>query len=273
MEPAVLTTVQAAVKGIKQDAEVNGGLVNVHEWFMLFGNDVMYLLTFGEGFGLMEKGKRLDSVVTPIEFHKMIAWTELSLPVFLLGRFILSPLSTRLNAIFRAEEVLNPAADEALAQLKMEKKDGEQRTVFARAIEDAKEDELLKAHGKTRLTDDEIASDALGFRLAGSEPVGVTLTYLIWCVLQRPDVQKQLEAEVADVEVTDAVTEKLPLLSAVILETLRLWGGNATAMRRKEDETAQGTVVGGYRIPKGTTVTTQAYSLHRNPGAWGDPFR
>jgi len=99
------------------------------------------------------------------------------------------------------------------------------------------------------------------------------LTYLIWCVLQRPDVQKELEAEVADVEPTDAATEQLPILGAVILETLRLWGGNATAMRRKEDETLEGTVLGGYRIPKGTTVSTQAYSLHRNPAAWQDPLR
>jgi cytochrome P450 len=82
-----------------------------------------------------------------------------------------------------------------------------------------------------------------------------------------------VEAELAEVEITDAVTEKLPILGAVILETLRLWGGNATAMRRKEDETAEGTVLGGYRIPKGTTVSTQAYSLHRNPDAWDDPFR
>uniref|UniRef100_A0A093UX15 Putative sterigmatocystin biosynthesis P450 monooxygenase n=1 Tax=Talaromyces marneffei PM1 TaxID=1077442 RepID=A0A093UX15_TALMA len=277
MEPAVLSTAQMAIRGMKQDAEAVGNnkkIVNVHEWFMLFGNDMMYLLTFGEGFGLMEKGQRKASVVTPIEFHKMIVWTEISIPMFLLGRFILSHLSKRMNEIFRADVALNPTEDEAIAQLRMKKKDEEGRTVFARAIEDAKEDELLKDHGKTRLIDDEIAADALGFRLAGAEPVGVTLTYLAWCVLQRPDVQKQVEAEVADVNVADAAIEKLPILTAAILETLRLWGGNATAMRRKEDITEGGTVLGGmYRIPKGTVVSTQAYSLHRNPANWKDPFR
>lgn len=273
MEPTVMVTALAAAKGIKQDAKSNRGLVNVHEWFMLFGNDMMYLLTFGEGFGLMEQGKRHGSVVTPIELHKMIAWAELSLPIFLLGRFILSRFSDNMNAVFRADVALNPTEDEAIAQLRIKRKGEDGRTVFAEAIEDAKEDELLKGQGKTRLTDDEIAADALGFRLAGAEPVGVTLTYLIWCILQRPDVQKQVEAELAEVEVTDAVVEKLPILTAVILETLRLWGGNATAMRRKEHFTAEGTILGGYRIPMGTTVSTQAYSLHRNPEAWEDPFR
>lgn len=273
MEPAVLATAFGAAKGIKQDAEGSGGLVNVHEWFMLFGNDVMYLLTFGEGFGLIQQGKRLDSVVTPVGFHKMIAWVEFSVPLFLLGRFILSRFSSRMYTIFCADVTINPTEDETVAQLRMKKRDEEGRTVFAEAIEDAKEDEMLKSQGKTRLTDNEIAADALGFRLAGSEPVGVTLTYLIWCVLQRPEVQKLVETEVAEVEITDASTEKLPILSAVILETLRLWGGNATAMRRKEDETAEGTVLGRYRIPKGTIVSTQAYSLHRNPDAWEDPLR
>lgn len=277
MEPAILSTAQMAIRGMKQDADAvgnNNRVVNVYEWFMLFGNDVMYLLIFGEGFGLMEKGERKASVFTPIEFHKMVFWVEFSVPIFLLGRFILSHFSKRMNAIFRADVALNPTEDEAIAQLRMKKKDEEGRTVFARAIEDAKEDELLKSHGKTRLTDDEIAADALGFRLAGAEPVGVTLTYLIWCVLQRPDVQKQVEAEVADVEVSDAAIEKLPILTSVILETLRLWGGNATAMRRREDIMEGGTVLGGlYRIPKGTVVSTQAYSLHRNPANWKDPFR
>lgn len=82
-----------------------------------------------------------------------------------------------------------------------------------------------------------------------------------------------MEAELAEVEVTDAVVEKLPILTVVILETLSLWGGNATAMRRKEHLTAEGTILGGYRIPMGTTVSTQAYSLHRNLDAWEDPFR
>jgi cytochrome P450 len=112
---------------------------------------------------------------------------------------------------------------------------------------------------------------ALEFRLAGPEPVGVTLTYLIWCVLQRPDVQKRVEAEVADVEVSDSAIEKVPNLTAAILETLRLWGVN---VRRKEDITEGGTVLGGmYHIPKGTVVSTQAYLLHRNPANWKDPFR
>lgn len=171
MQQPIRRIAQFPVDGIQNDARSNGGLVNVHEWFMLFGNDVMYALTFGEGFGLMEQGKRGQiASVTPLEFHQMIAWTEFSLPIFLFGRFVLSHFSARANAIFKADVCLNPSEDEAIAQLRMKEKGEDGRTVFANAIEDAKEDEVLKGSGKTRLTDDEIAADALGFRLAGAEP-------------------------------------------------------------------------------------------------------
>ncbi|KAK5699636.1 hypothetical protein LTR97_005765 [Elasticomyces elasticus] len=273
MQQPILKIAQLATDGIEADIRSNSGLVNVHEWFMLFGNDVMYALTFGEGFGLMEKGKRGQiAPITPLEFHQMIAWTEYSMPIFLFGRFVLSHFSARAKAIFKADVCLNPSEDEAIAQLRMKPKNEDGRTIFANAIEDAKEDEVLKGSGKTRLTDDEIAADALGFRLAGAEPVSVTLTYLVYCVLDRPEVQKLLEDEVANVELTDGVLEQCPILRAVVLEGLRLWGGNATAMRRKEDESPY-TVLGGYQIPRGTTVSTQAYSLHRNPAAWQDPLR
>ena len=73
---AVLSTAQMAIRGMQQDADDAGNeqrIVNVHEWFMLFGNDMMYLLTFGEGFGLMDKGERKASVVTPVDFHSDIS--------------------------------------------------------------------------------------------------------------------------------------------------------------------------------------------------------
>lgn len=191
-------------------------------------------------------------------------------PIF--ARFVLSRFSKKCFNSFKSDQALDPTEEGSVAQLKMKQKSEEGRTILTHVIEDAKEDELLKSQGKTRLTDDEIAADALGSRLARAEPIGVTLTYLVWCVLDRPGVQKQVEEEVRDVELTDAAVEGLPILSAVILEGLRLWGGNATAMRRVEHSAAAGTVLSGYTIPRGTTVSTQEYPLHRNPENWKDPL-
>lgn len=267
MEPAVHDLAQMAVSRIKQDGR-SGGTVDIHKWCMLYGNDVMCRLTYGEGFGLMEKGQSLDKMLTADALHLMIAWAQFSLPLFLLGR-LLSPFSRTLAETLCAEKQYGVYGPQAIQQTRADGKSGPVQTVFARARQDAKADDTIKAKGK-QLTDEEIAVDAAGFHLAGAETVGITLVYLIWSVLQQPTLQKQLEEEVAGLgEVTDSACEKLPILSAVINETLRLHGGNPTGMKRTCPP--GGATLGGYRIPEGTIVTTQAYSLHRNPKAWNDP--
>lgn len=117
---------------------------------------------------------------------------------------------------------------------------------------------------------DSTITDSVGFQLAGSDTVGITLTYLVWSVLQDETLRKDLEAEVSTLtEVSDIECEKLPLLNAVIDETLRLHGAAPTALRRVVP--TGGTTLVGYRIPEGAIVATQAYSLHRNGDVYPDP--
>ncbi|KAL4784872.1 cytochrome P450 [Aspergillus varians] len=100
--------------------------------------------------------------------------------------------------------------------------------------------------------------------LAGSGPTAISLTFLLWCVLSRPAVQKQVEAEVATLEgeVTDVACEQLPILNAVIEESLRLYGTAPGCMPRSPPSGAA--MVGGYFIPD-DAVVTQYWSLQRNP--------
>lgn len=235
-----------------------------HRTLPALANDAMFLLTLGQGFGMIEKGEPVDKMLTAEALHKMLAWAQFSLPLFLLGR-LLSPLSRTLDKTFCADKQYGVYGTQAVQQARTEGKTGAIRTVFARALEDANADDTLKANGKVQLTDEEIAVDTSGFQLAGSETVSFTLTFLTWCVLQRPALQKQLEGEIAGIsgEITDAACEQLPLLNAVTNETLRLHGGNPTGLKRVAPQ--GGATLGGYRIPQGTIVTTQAWSLHRNP--------
>lgn len=71
-----------------------------------------------------------------------------------------------------------------------------------------------------------MAVNPTGFQLAGSDTMAITLTFIVWCVLNRPQLQKQLEQEVAGFseEFTDADCDQLPLVKAVIDETSRLHG-------------------------------------------------
>ena len=118
--------------------------------------------------------------------------------------------------------------------------------------------------GTDALTLYETAFEASGFIVAGSGTTAVTLTYLLWAVLSHPDIQQNLENEVARLGpgFTDAELEKSPYLNAVIDETLRLYGAAPGSLPRQAPK--GGTTLGGYFVPEKTTVSSQSYSLHRN---------
>lgn len=93
--------------------------------------------------------------------------------------------------------------------------------------------------------------------------------YLLWAVLKKPELQKKLEDEVAGLPgpPTDATCAQLPILNAVIMEALRLYGGGATHLPRYAPNP---TNLGGYIVPPLTAVTVHAGALHRNKEAWGE---
>ncbi len=115
------------------------------------------------------------------------------------------------------------------------------------------------------LTEADVSFEAGGFIVAGSGTTAVTLTYLVWAVLTHPDIQRKLEDEVAglDVGYTDAQLEKLPYLNCVVDEALRLYGAAPGSLPRSAPKGGF-TLQGGYFIPEMTTVSSQAFSLHRD---------
>jgi cytochrome P450 len=268
-EPAVRDVVRTAVSKIKLDAR--SGTADIFKWWMLMSNDIICLLTIGEGFGMLEKGEKNYHIITAVELHIGLAVRQFSSLLYFLGQ-LLSPLSPALDNIFSVGKQLYGYGSKAVQKVRSEK-DGSasQMTFFARALEDVKADNALAANVSAELSDAEICVDAAGFQLAGSDTVAITLTFLVWCVLGQSALQTRLEQEVAGIsgEVTDAACDQLPLLNAVIDETLRLHGAAPTALRRVVP--SGGAMLGGYRIPEAAIVATQAYSLHRNPDIWKDP--
>jgi cytochrome P450 len=124
----------------------------------------------------------------------------------------------------------------------------------------------------TTLTDDDVRMEAINIIIAGTDTTGTTLTYLTWAVLQRPELQAALEAEVAALspDFTDAELVELPLLNSIIQETLRLYGAAPSSLPRVVPK--GGFELAGQYIPHGTTVCTQAYTLHRDETIWRDPL-
>jgi cytochrome P450 len=137
----------------------------------------------------------------------------------------------------------------------------------------------------------DLASEMLDHLAAGFDTSGITLTYLAW-ELSRPcnaATQSALRKELLSVRPTYPTTtaesaaslpaskevDDLPLLHAVVMETLRLHaaipGGQPRVTPAKTTLGPPGAEVKG--IPAGVRVVSAAHSLHRNAEVFPEPGR
>lgn len=129
----------------------------------------------------------------------------------------------------------------------------------------------------------DIACEMLDQITAGHETSAIGLTYLYWEMSRHPDLQAELLSELqtlsppisypakSPLELPEAKDiEALPLLQAIIMETLRLHAPIPGIQPRVTPSTP--TTLAGYdNIPPNIRVSAQAYSLHRNPEVFEDP--
>ncbi|KAI1915019.1 hypothetical protein LOZ61_001943 [Ophidiomyces ophidiicola] len=120
---------------------------------------------------------------------------------------------------------------------------------------------------------------------AGHETSAVALTYLYWQLSKYPDLQHELREELRqlspiiqpplnDQSIPDLPSPKsvdaLPLLDAILMETLRLHAPIPGIQPRITPSPTSS--LGGYdNIPPNTRVNAQAYSLHLNPDVFPEP--
>ncbi|EFX06222.1 cytochrome p450 monooxygenase [Grosmannia clavigera kw1407] len=131
----------------------------------------------------------------------------------------------------------------------------------------------------------EIASDMYDYNAAAHETSGNTLTYLFYELSRRPVLQDALRAELRslgrglvyprlpgqDVDLPDPkALDQLPLLDAILQETLRLWSAVSGGQPRVTP-TSSCSLAGYDNIPGGVRVQAQAYTLHRNPAVFPEP--
>lgn len=190
----------------------------------------------------------------------MGAGIMVEMPFLRLLRFV--PIAV-VQEMFNAHDYILKGAGPAVELARS--RNGE-RNIFAKIIEDSEKE------GEGHIGDMDVRIEAMNIIIAGTDTSGVTLTYLTWAVLQRPELQAALEAEV--INLNEGFTENylinLPLLNAVIEETLRLYGAAPSSLPCVVPP--GGTKFAGHYIPQGVTIDTQAYTFHRDPEIWSDPL-
>lgn len=194
-----------------------------------------------------------------LESALMMSGIQIEIPFLWLCKYL--PLPS-IQTLFRADEYLLGYGTRAIANAKGQ--EGHTSNVFSTILAESQKD------GST-LSSMDVNREAGNFIVAGSDTSAVTLTYLIWAVLKQPPLQRALEAEVCNLKpgFVDADLETLPLLNSVIEEALRLYGAAPASLPRTVPP--DGGTLGGYFIPGGTTVNTQAYTIHRDSSLFPNP--
>jgi cytochrome P450 len=122
-----------------------------------------------------------------------------------------------------------------------------------------------------QMDDRQLRDEIMTMLIAGHETTATTLSW-VWVLLaQNPQAEERLHAELDEVLGERLPTvEDLPRLEwtrKVVDETLRLYPPAYVISRG----VAQDDVIGGYRIPGGTTVDISPWVTHRHPALWEAP--
>ena len=142
---------------------------------------------------------------------------------------------------------------------------GSSRTLFSKMIpEDGSE---------APLSDNVMAQEAMTAVVAGSDSTTAGICYTIYAVLRHPEVKRKLQQELSSCSDSPGFEElqSKQYLKWVIEEGLRLYPPIPTSLARKVPD--NGAILGGYMLPSGTDVVTQAMTMHNNPSVFLEPER
>ncbi|KAK4502068.1 hypothetical protein PRZ48_007879 [Zasmidium cellare] len=261
-EDKVSGLVQATVDGIVKEARKTG-CADILKWWTLMAMDVIADLTFGESFGMVEKGEK----------------TQFADDVGMLGSIL--PLRTAFTIIFALGPYLPFVPFFHNIAVARERVFTVQQKRYARFMELVQADDgaksksifgaLVKKSGESELTPMDLIVEAQSFITAGTDTTAVTLTYLIWAVCRDEEIKlrllRELESLPAGFKSSDV--KALPYLNNVIGEALRCYGAAPGSLPRVVPPA--GATLAGHTIPGDAIVSTQSYSLHRDESIFADP--
>jgi cytochrome P450 len=133
---------------------------------------------------------------------------------------------------------------------------------------------LLRAHdeGGGSMTDRQLRDEATTLFLAGHETTANALSWTWYLLASHPEAEAKLHAELSAAlqgrPPTVADLPRLPYCEHVLLESMRLYppayGFGRLALRDVE--------IGGFRIPRGTTVIVSQWVTQRDPRFFEEPL-
>ncbi|KAF1994524.1 cytochrome P450 [Amniculicola lignicola CBS 123094] len=201
-------------------------------------------------------------------FRFLIAWIERFPNIFIAALIphVKPILDLRVSINQQVSEILSSMNKASIG--KKEFRGSDHDTVF---------DEMLASKlPSNELSFDRLSQEAMALTTAGVETVKATITFAVFHCLENPAIGTSLKAELTEAMPDPAIIppwvelEKLPYLTAVINESLRLSYG--TTQRSPRINRLHAMQYGDWVIPPGTAIGMDSYHMHTNPDVFPDPL-
>ncbi|KAF3207725.1 hypothetical protein TWF679_008289 [Orbilia oligospora] len=277
LEPVVRKQVELCFKKIGKHLD-NGDIVNVKPWMYWMASDIVGELCFGKDFGMLENEAENLIVRDCLKFT-LIAGIQAQAPLIKYIIWLLSFIPhPAIQWIGQTEDQLCRYGSEALADLQHEVqncKDGNPRpSLFSHLLKD-----VDNPNAKYKVNITELRNESTLFIMAGTDTTAVVATFLTWNLFRNADIRQKVIVELKEIgwtqgdgddEITDEKLHTLPYLRSLLQETIRLYAPAQIGLPRVVPE--NGRYLGPHFLPAGTECLVQAYTLHRDPDIFDEPF-
>lgn len=138
---------------------------------------------------------------------------------------------------------------------------------FIKEMKDRKDDP------SSTFTDLQLTMIILDIFIAGSQTTSITIDLAFMILTMHIDIQKKIHAEIDENLHQDEMPQQndrtsLPYTEAFLLEVQRFFHIVPVSGPRRA---LSDCTLGGYQIPKNTTILMGLRTVHMDPGHWGDP--
>jgi len=133
--------------------------------------------------------------------------------------------------------------------------------------------QLLDAQSENgdELTDEAIVDECIGFLFAGHETTASTLTWALYELSRRPDLQEAIATEGNQLDTGSEpvidVLDAMPITESVMQETLRMYPAGISIARSAK----RSTHIAGKKIRRYTLVMIPVYTIQRSAITWQNP--
>ncbi|KAI0974684.1 cytochrome P450 [Xylaria arbuscula] len=244
-------------------------VIEVGEWASRVTLDIIGVAGLGRDFGAIQNH---NSELVQV-YRRIMSPTpqaqRLGLLSLIFGQWLVSLIPVSAN------DDINAAADfirQVCRSLIIDKKEKLVRKK-AGGEEPVEHDILSIALESGGFSDEELVDQLMTFLAAGHETTASGMTWAIYELAKRPEIQEKLRAEIrerlpsvdSDASITSLGIDHMPYLNAVCNEVLRFYAPVPMMLR----DAARDTTVVGHVIPKGTRIMLSPWATNFDKELWG----